>query len=91
MQDLAGRTAVVTGAGRGIGRSLARRWAAEGMHVVVSDVESDALCAVAADVGGDALEVTTDGSSPASSTSCTVANDSWTKARAACRAASCIA
>ncbi|MGR7002414.1 SDR family NAD(P)-dependent oxidoreductase [Yinghuangia aomiensis] len=43
MRDFAGRTAVVTGAGSGIGRALALRFAAEGMRVVVADVEKDAL------------------------------------------------
>jgi NAD(P)-dependent dehydrogenase (short-subunit alcohol dehydrogenase family) len=43
MRDFAGRTAVVTGAGSGIGRALALRFAAEGMRVVVADVQRDAL------------------------------------------------
>ena len=43
MRDLGGRTAVVTGAASGIGRSLARRFAAEGMRVVIADVEDAAL------------------------------------------------
>jgi NAD(P)-dependent dehydrogenase (short-subunit alcohol dehydrogenase family) len=43
MRDLAGRSAVVTGAASGIGRSLARRFAAEGMSVVLADVERRAL------------------------------------------------
>ena len=43
MRDLAGRVAVVTGAASGIGRSLARRFAAEGMSVVLADVERRAL------------------------------------------------
>ncbi len=43
MHDLGGRTAVVTGAASGIGRSLARRFAAEGMRVVIADVEDAAL------------------------------------------------
>ena len=60
MQDLAGRTAVVTCAASGIGRSLARRFRAEGMSVVVADIEEVALAAVATDLGDDALAVTTD-------------------------------
>ena len=60
MRDLAGKTAVVTGAASGIGRSLARRLAAVGMRVVLADVEADALAATAADVGDGALAVTTD-------------------------------
>jgi NAD(P)-dependent dehydrogenase (short-subunit alcohol dehydrogenase family) len=39
MQQLDGRVAVVTGAASGIGFALARRFAEEGMKVVLSDVE----------------------------------------------------
>ena len=43
MEEVAGRVAVVTGAGSGIGRALALRLQADGMRVVASDVESAAL------------------------------------------------
>lgn len=46
MNDLQGRVAVVTGAGGGIGRSVAIALAAEGVHVVVSDIEGDNAAAV---------------------------------------------
>jgi NAD(P)-dependent dehydrogenase (short-subunit alcohol dehydrogenase family) len=42
MQELTGRTAVVTGAGSGIGRALAVAFAREGMRVAVADVEGAA-------------------------------------------------
>jgi NAD(P)-dependent dehydrogenase (short-subunit alcohol dehydrogenase family) len=38
---LAGKVAVITGAASGIGRASARRFAAEGAHVVVADVADD--------------------------------------------------
>jgi 3alpha(or 20beta)-hydroxysteroid dehydrogenase len=48
---LAGRIALVTGAARGIGAATARRFAAEGAHVVVADVLDDEGIAVAAELG----------------------------------------
>lgn len=38
---LHGRTAIITGAGSGIGRATARRFAAEGAHVIVNDRLAD--------------------------------------------------
>ena len=58
-----GRVAVVTGAASGIGLGLAERFAAEGMHVVMADVEEPALAKAAAalaDAGASVLPVTTD-------------------------------
>ena len=59
----AGRVAVVTGAASGIGLGLSERFAAEGMHVVMADVEEPALAKAAASVaeaGGSVLPVVTD-------------------------------
>ena len=52
---LAGKGVVVTGAGRGIGRALAVRAAAEGARVVVNDLDADNARAVAAEIGGTAV------------------------------------
>src|ERR1700722_17563266 len=46
-----GRVAVVTGAASGIGLGLAERFAAEGMSVVMADVEGPALAKAAAGLG----------------------------------------
>lgn len=47
-----GRTAVLTGAGSGFGLELARLLAAEGMNLVLADVQEDALAAAAQEVQG---------------------------------------
>jgi NAD(P)-dependent dehydrogenase (short-subunit alcohol dehydrogenase family) len=63
MKELRGRVAVITGGAGGIGRALAERFVAEGMKVVVADVEAAALDATVTELaagGGDVVGVPTD-------------------------------
>ena len=43
LQDLAGKTAVITGGASGIGLALAEQFGAEGANIVIADVQADAL------------------------------------------------
>ncbi len=57
---LAGRVALITGAGSGIGEATVRRFAAEGAIVIINDVEVERARAVANDIqkdGGSALAI----------------------------------
>ena len=47
MKQFRDRVAVVTGAASGIGLALAERFAAEGMKIVMADIEMDALAKAA--------------------------------------------
>jgi NADP-dependent 3-hydroxy acid dehydrogenase YdfG len=60
MKELRGKVAVVTGAGSGIGRAMAERFAREGMKVVLADVEDKSLAAVQKEIGANAIAVRTD-------------------------------
>jgi NAD(P)-dependent dehydrogenase (short-subunit alcohol dehydrogenase family)/GNAT superfamily N-acetyltransferase len=63
VKELGGKVAVVTGAASGIGFAMAERFAAEGMKVVLADVEGDALARAEAELrgrGATVLAVRTD-------------------------------
>jgi NAD(P)-dependent dehydrogenase (short-subunit alcohol dehydrogenase family) len=65
MRDLTGKVAVVTGAASGIGLALAQRFGADGMRVVMADIERPALeraGAALAETGVEVLTVPTDSS-----------------------------
>ncbi len=53
MSDLAGRTAVVTGGGSGLGAALARMFAGAGLKVAVLDIDEDAASATAASIADE--------------------------------------
>lgn len=53
--DLAGKAAIVTGAGAGIGFAIAARLVAEGCHVLCADIDGDAADRAAAKIGGFAI------------------------------------
>lgn len=61
-KPLATRVALVTGAGSGIGKAIARRLVDEGACVVVADLNAENAAAVAEELGGDdkAVAVTVD-------------------------------
>ncbi len=55
MNRLQGKTALITGAARGLGARIARRMAEEGARVIVNDLSLNAARATAEELGGQAL------------------------------------
>jgi len=67
MSKLEGKTALVSGSGRGIGRAIALKLAGEGARVVVNDLDADPAAetvAAIADVGGEAVACNGDVTDP---------------------------
>ena len=60
MGELEGRTAVVTGAGEGIGRSVARAFAAEGANVLVAEIDERLGADAAVELGDSGEFLRTD-------------------------------
>ncbi|MDQ3378180.1 MAG: glucose 1-dehydrogenase [Actinomycetota bacterium] len=65
MERLAGKRTIITGAGSGIGRAIALRFASEGASIVLADVDEEAAESVANEIDGETLvhktDVTRDG------------------------------
>ncbi len=58
--SLEGKTAVITGAGSGIGRATAELFVAEGANVVAADINEEAVFALASELGESARFMRTD-------------------------------
>ncbi len=64
MNRLSDKVAIITGAGGGIGRGIARRFASEGAAVVIADINAEmgqrTAAEISKDFGTKAMSVTTD-------------------------------
>jgi NAD(P)-dependent dehydrogenase (short-subunit alcohol dehydrogenase family) len=60
MSRLAGKVALITGAGSGLGRAVAQRFGMEGAKVVVADIDAKRADAVAEAIGANAASVVCD-------------------------------
>src|SRR3954464_13734169 len=59
-RSLAGKVAVVTGGGRGIGKAISRSLGREGVRVAIADLDATVAEAAAAEAGGEAIGITLD-------------------------------
>ena len=60
---LSGKTAIITGAGRGVGQATARAFVAEGASVLIADIDAARLDLVAEELGSSAISEKCDVSS----------------------------
>jgi pyridoxal 4-dehydrogenase len=60
VSELQGQTAIVTGAGQGIGAAIARQLSKDGATVVIADIDGDLGQAVSSELGDDAFAVQVD-------------------------------
>ncbi len=73
LKGLNGKSIVVTGAGGGIGAATCRRLAEEGARVVAADIDDAGADAVAKEIGGDAVALRADVSTPEGAAACVYA------------------
>lgn len=59
MEELAGKVAVITGAGSGLGRALAHRFGSAGMRLVLADIDASRLNDVGGELDDAGVEVAT--------------------------------
>jgi 3-oxoacyl-[acyl-carrier protein] reductase len=55
--DFTGKSVIITGSGRGIGRKIAERFAALGAKVVISDLDDAVVAQVAGEIGHGAIGI----------------------------------
>ena len=60
MMRLAGKTALITGAARGIGRAFAQAYVSEGANVAIADIDEDRAIGAADEMGDRAFAVCMD-------------------------------